>query len=86
MIVTDIFFNMEDVPGFKGFFLKMIGSSGFLGMTFIGRAFILDDKQKFKAWLYSLEIRTEIKFLIVAHGNPVTSNLNSSWKSIADRL
>jgi hypothetical protein len=86
MIVTDIFFNMDDIPGFRGIFLKIIGSTGFLGMTFIGRTFILNDKNQFKTWIHSLENRPEIKNLIVAHGNPVTSNLNSLWKSIADRL
>ena len=73
------------VPGFEGWILRIIGSTGFFGMTRIGRFLMLKDRSAFKAWLLSLAEKKP-HAILVAHGNPVLENTSQALRASAARL
>lgn len=71
LIFTDALFNLGHRPGFGGFVLRLVGSTGFFGMSRIGRFALLKDKKAWKAWLEAQAARDDIAVVTVAHGEPI---------------
>jgi len=86
LIMTDILFNLPHLPGFDGLIMRIIGSTGFFGMTRIGKLFVLKKKKLFKEWLIKQSKREDIKLISVAHGNPITSDCSKALIAAANRL
>ncbi len=86
LVVTDMLFNLPHGSGLDGFIMKLIGSTGFFGMTFIGRKLMLRDRAAFKAWLIRMAALPNLKTVCVAHGEPVTSQCGERLRSAAARL
>lgn len=72
-VYTDALFNLPDMPGMGGLFLRLVGSSGGFKMTRIGRLFTLADRNAFRAFLEEQSRRDDLVRVIVAHGRTVTS-------------
>jgi hypothetical protein len=73
-VYTDALFNLPHGPGFMGFVLKAIGSSGGFKMTVISRLAVLRDRAVYRAYLEAQAARTDIERVLVSHGDTVQGN------------
>src|SRR5690606_24546346 len=72
LIVTDLLFNLKHTAGVDGFMFKLFGSSGFFGMTNIGKLFMLSNKQAFREWLLKMS-KSDVTYICMAHGDIITN-------------
>lgn len=86
LVFCDALFNLPHGRGLKGLLVRLIGSSGFFGVTRIGRLFVLADRQRFKQWLLQQSARKDLVLLGVAHGACVTERCGSRLVEAAARL
>ena len=86
LVVTDMLFNLPNLAGFDGGLLRVLGSTGFFGMTRIGRLFMLTDRASFQSWLEAQAKRTDVAAICVGHGDPVRSDVGMAIASAAERL
>jgi hypothetical protein len=87
LVVNDVLFNIPNhLPGFGGWLLKVLGSTGRFGVTPIGRVAVLKDKSAFKQWLLATAARGDVGLLTVSHGDPVTSDVCARLREAAERL
>jgi hypothetical protein len=85
-IVGDMLMNNPDGPGFAGWLLRMLGSTGFFGMTGIGRLLLLKDRAAFKRWLGAQARRDDIRIIGLSHGDVITADAGVRLQAAADRL
>lgn len=71
LLFTDTFFNLEHRPGVDGWLFRILGSTGFFGMTAIGRLFMLKEKPTFRAWITAMAERQDIMVVTVGHGEAI---------------
>lgn len=86
LVFTDLLFNLPHLPGCSGWFIRLVGSSGFFGITRIGRMLCLTDKRAFAAWLREQAERDDLKVLSVAHGDLITEDCSARLRAAAERL
>lgn len=86
LIVTDTLFNLPHQKGVDGFLFRILGSTGFFGLTNIGRLLMLKDKKAFKEWLVRLSALPDLKAVCVGHGNPIAQDVSEQLKAAAARL
>jgi len=85
LVFCDALFNLDHLPGFGGWLSKMMGSTGFFGTTFVGRLFTRD-KAGWKGWLASQAERDDVRYIVVAHGKPITADCARRLGEAAARL
>lgn len=71
LLFNDMLMNLPHLPGFKGLLVRWMGSTGFFGITWLGRTFLMNDRAKFRAWLIEQSQRKDVSLLTVSHGEPV---------------
>jgi len=86
LVWADLLFNLPRVPSFGGWVTAKIGSSGFFGMTRIGRWFTLKDARDFAAWLRRMSELPGLSWLIMAHGSPIGERCGERLREAAARL
>jgi hypothetical protein len=86
LVFTDLLFNLDHLPGFDGLLMRLIGSTGFFGMTKIGRMLLLRDAAKFSSWLSALASRKDLSLLMVAHGKEISVDVANHLRNAASRL
>jgi hypothetical protein len=97
LVFTDILFNLnksylqQHLP--TGEFLlqwlgaSAIGSSGFFGITGLGRRFFMKDRNAYRQWLEALaDGIPDLRVISVAHGSPIVADCNSRLREAAARL
>lgn len=84
LLFTDALMNMRRLPGLSGLMMRLLGSTGFFGMTRIGRWYLLKNRAEFKDWLVRQADGTSI--VLVGHGDPVTENAPEKLREAAARL
>jgi hypothetical protein len=97
LVFTDILFNLnaaylrENLKA--GEFLlqwlgaSAIGSSGFFGITGLGRKFFMTDRDAYRRWLEALaESIPDLRVISVAHGSPIVRDCNARLREAAARL
>ncbi|MEM8778765.1 MAG: hypothetical protein AAGF26_07825, partial [Cyanobacteria bacterium P01_G01_bin.49] len=97
LVFTDILFNLnksyfqQHLP--VGEFLlqwlgtSVIGTSGFFGITGLGRRFFMTDRNAYRQWLETLaDSIPNLQVISVAHGNPIVTNCNHRLREAAKRL
>jgi hypothetical protein len=97
LVFTDILFNLnksylqQHLP--TGEFLlqwigaSAIGSSGFFGITGLGRRFFLKDRNAYRQWLEALaDGIPDLRVISVAHGSPIVADCNYRLREAAARL
>lgn len=82
-ILADVMMNLPPLPGFGGWVFGVIGSTGFFGITGIGRMLLLKDRSAFKAWLASQPAPAAI---IPAHGDVIMTGTGAALQAAAGRL
>jgi hypothetical protein len=97
LVFTDILFNLnkqylqQHLPTAE-FLLQwlgasLIGSSGFFGITGLGKRFFLTDRHAYRQWLEALaDAITDLQVISVAHGSPIVTDCNSRLREAAARL
>ncbi len=85
---SDSLFHLrEHLPGFSGFIARYVtGSSGFFGVTRLGRLFMMGRGGLMKEWLFTQAARTDVRVVTVGHGEPVTEDVAGHLRAAADRL
>jgi len=68
LILNDALFNQPHLPGFQGFVMRLLGSTGPLKLTRIMRLLGVSDKRAFRAHLARLAELPGLCRLIVSHG------------------
>ncbi|MBM3269994.1 MAG: hypothetical protein FJZ01_20355 [Candidatus Sericytochromatia bacterium] len=71
LVFGDMLFNLPHLPGLGGLITRLIGSSGFLGITRIGRAILLESAPAFQAWLRERAETEDLALLCFGHGTAV---------------
>ncbi len=86
LVFTDALMNMPHLPGFDGWLMKLIGTTGSFGMTKVGKLLLLKEKAAFKNWLLERAADSELRAILIAHGASVTENCSAQLKAAAERL
>lgn len=85
LVFCDLLFNMQHLKGIDGWILKQIGSTGFFGPTWLEKL-LMKDKMAIKQLFLNLSEITDLKAILVAHGDPVLENCNEKLKEAASLL
>jgi hypothetical protein len=97
LVFTDILFNLnksyfeQNLPTGKYLFqwlgASAIGSSGFFGITGLGRQFFMTDRNAYRQWLEALaDSIPDLQVISVAHGSPIVADCNYRLRQAAARL
>lgn len=86
LVVCDVLFNLERLPGFAGWTVNVIGSTGYFGVTKIGQWFFTSDKSALRDWLGRMAALPDLRVVCVAHGAAVTSQCGERLQQAAARL
>lgn len=72
LVVADCLMNLPRLPGVKGWILHLIGSTGFFGMTAMGKFLLLKEPNAFADWLTKLASLPDLLFVCMAHGQAIS--------------
>lgn len=88
LVATDTLFHLtEHLPGFGGFIARYItASTGFFGVTRLGRVFLMGRTPALRAWLEAQAARSDVRVVTVAHGDCVTEDVSAHLRAAAERL
>lgn len=86
LVFNDALMNLSHLPGLQGWILKCMGSTGFFGLTTVGKMLMLKNKNQFRAWLMEQANAHVIKTILMSHGEPITKDCNQELKNAAARL
>ncbi len=85
LVFCDSLFNLGHQPGIGGWSLRLLGSSGFFGVTRIGR-WLSPDLAAWKTWLLEQAERNDVHVISVAHGSAITEDCAGRLRQAAERL
>ncbi len=86
VVINDVVFNHPHVPGFAGFVLRAIGSSGGPRVTFIARTFMLKDNAALRGYLLELASLPGLTRVIVSHVDPIDQDPAAVLRRVAATL
>ncbi len=86
LVVTDALMNLPNLPGWRGRVMAWIGSTGFFGITRIGKLLLMKDGKKFEQWLLALSSTPRLQAIVVAHGAVIKENPHEHLRRAARRL
>jgi lysophospholipase L1-like esterase len=72
LLFCDALFNVPHQPGLSGLFMRLIGSTGFFGVTRIAKTFILSNRRAYAGWLEEQSRRSELQLIGVGHGKTIS--------------
>lgn len=84
-VFADVMMNLPKLPGLDGWLFGVLGSTGFFGITGIGRMALLTNRAAFKAWL-GQAAESPPSALLPAHGNVLTTDTGAALRAAAARL
>ncbi len=86
LVFNDALFNIPHRRGGRGLMLRLLGSSGPLHMSPLGRMFLLKDRAAFRAYLERQAARDDLRHVVVAHGELVSGDVRRQLAAAAARL
>jgi hypothetical protein len=86
LVFGDMLMNLPHFSGFEGWLLRSIGSTGFFGMTGIGRLLLLKNRASFRLWLAQMADRPDLRIISVGHGATIRSACGNRLKEATARL
>lgn len=87
LIFTDVLFNLpERIPGFGGWILKVLGSSGGPKVTRIARTFMVSDRRAYANQLRALAALPKLSRIIPSHGAILEQNVSETLRQVATDL
>lgn len=85
LIFNDLLFNVDRLPGFTGFVMGLLGSTGGPKVTLIGRLLVVKHKPALRAHLERLAT-PEVRRLIPGHGAVIEGGAAEVLRAVAGRL
>jgi hypothetical protein len=85
LVFCDLLFNMENFGGLDGWLLRLLGSTGFFGSSWIARL-QMKDKGAVKSLLLKLSEIPDLRMVVLSHGKPISENCNEKLKEAASLL
>ncbi len=86
LIMTDLMFNLQHGEGLSGFIFKHLGSTGFFGLTKIGKFLMLSNKSAFQTWIREMSELEGLRFICMAHGENIIENAPEHMIEAANAL
>lgn len=88
LVVCDALFNVPDhLPGVMGLIFRYLTrSTGFFGLTGLGRWLMLTDKKAFSRFLRELADDPALAIIVVAHGDAITEGAAQRLREASARL
>jgi len=87
LIFCDLLFNLDHLPGFGGWMARYVtASTGFFGVTRLGRFMGISDKAAFRGWLEDQADEDGLRIISVAHGEVLTEDCAVRLREAAGRL
>jgi hypothetical protein len=86
LVFNDVMFNTPHQPGFSGFVLRMMGSTGPAKVTRIAKLFLVKDRAALRAQLLRLAETQDLKRLVIMHGDMVTEGAPAVLRQVAGTL
>jgi hypothetical protein len=86
LVMCDLLFNLPHLPGFGGFVLRMLGSTGRFGLTPTGKFLMVKDTRQLRKWLEEEASAPELSLICVGHGEPVLADPALKLKEAAERM
>jgi hypothetical protein len=87
LVFTDALFNLPDkLPGFGGWLMSVLGSTGGPKVTFIARLFMVRDRARYAAHLRRLSVQPNLVRAIPGHGAILDKDVPGTLRAVADRL
>lgn len=86
LVFNDLLFNQPDMPGFDGWVMKMLGSTGGPKVTNIGKWFLVKERVAFQAHLLRLANTPGLARLVPGHGDLVEGDAAASLRAVANAL
>ncbi len=86
LVFNDLIFNMPHQPGFGGFMMKLMGSSGGLKVTRIGRLMTIKNRGAVRGCLERLAETPGLKRIIVSHHRMVAEGAADALRGVAATL
>lgn len=87
VVLNDAVFNLpRSLPGFHGFMVRLMGSTGGPKVTRIARTFIVADRQRFADHLRRLADTEGLRRVILSHGAIVDDDPATVLRGVADAL
>jgi uncharacterized protein DUF4336 len=87
LIFNDALMNLPArLPGFKGFLVKLIGSTGGPKVTRTAKFFIVKDRRAYATQLRALAERPQLARVVVAHGDILADGAAAALVRAADGL
>ncbi len=72
LLFNDQVFHVAHLPGLQGFVMRYLTrSTGFFGITGLGRWMLMTDRQALAAWLRAQADRGEVGVITMSHGEPI---------------
>ncbi len=87
LVFCDLMFNLDHMPGFGGWIARNVtASTGFFGVTRLGRLMGVSDKGALRAWLEEMADLDDLLAITVAHGAAIVEDCASELRQAAARL
>lgn len=86
LVFNDVMFNTPHQPGFSGFVLRVMGSTGPAKVTRIAKLFLVKDKAALRAHLLRLADTPDLKRMVIMHGDMVTGDAAAVMRQVAGTL
>ncbi len=86
LVLNDVVFNMPHLPGFGGFVVRALGSSGGPRVTRIARTLLIKDKRAVRAHLERLAATPRLKRIVVSHHEVITDDPGATLARVAATL
>lgn len=87
LVFNDVFMNLPDkLPGFQGFLVGLLGSTGGPKVTGIAKTFVVRDKARCAAHLRRLSELEGLTRIVPGHGAVVAQDASRTLRAVADEL
>lgn len=86
LVFADALMNLPHFPGFEGALLRFVGSTGFFGITRVGRLLLLRNRRSFADWLKQISALPGLCAISMAHGEPILHNCAERLLQARSRL
>ena len=86
LVLNDLLFNLDHIPGFFGMVSRIIGSTGGPRVTWLFRRTALKDKELLRAFLQRMAATEGLVRVIPGHGKVITEAPGKTLAAVAERL
>ncbi len=86
LIVSDLVFNLGNMPGLQGLVLRILGSTGGPKVTRLGRLLTVKDREAARQYLHRLADTPGLRRIIVSHGDIIDRDPAATLHHVADGL